>query len=134
MIFLDGRRAEYWRRVRLQLGQWAVQDLNVLDVACGFGKFADVFVPLNYVGIDFSDEMIALAKKEKALYHFERTDVKEWKPPGTFDVIYEINSLRSLGLTADGFVNLFRPYATMAIATLEADEFRITQLYPDQRR
>lgn len=130
MIFIDPRRDDYWRRVRWQLGDWAVQSHSVLDLCCGFGKFAPVFAPAQYVGVDFSAEMVALAAAEQPLYSFLQADVRTFIPAAPVDVIFEINSLHSMGMTPEQFRDKFQPYAKVAVATLECDEFRIYQHYP----
>lgn len=129
MIFVDGRRDAFWHRVRRQLGEWAAQDMRVIDVACGFGKFAGIFTPATYLGVDFSEEMLAIAAKEKPLYHFVAGDAKLFVPPSGVDVIFEVNSLKSLGMTVDDFIKHFSPYAKTSIACLEADRFVIEQVY-----
>ena len=133
MIFLDSRRDEYWRRVRAQLSEWAKEGLTVLDVACGFGRFATIFMPAQYRGIDFSEEMLKIATRENPLYAFEGMSAHEVNlRPAAFDVIFEVNSLRSLGMSPEDFVKRFSPYANVAVATLEADEFRVSHLYPQR--
>lgn len=133
MLFIDGRREEYWRRVADQLALW--KDLRVLDVACGFGHFAGIFQTNLYDGIDFSGEMIALANRKHPSYRFKRIDIHQDEPyDGDWDVIFEVNSLRSLGMTADDFIKKYAKNARMAVATLEADEFRIAELYPQRGR
>lgn len=130
MLFLDGRREEYWRRVRFQLGLWAKADVTVLDVACGFGQFANLFTPAKYRGIDFSAEMLRLAEETHPQYPFEQMSAHDVHlAPGAFDVIFEVNSLRSLGMTADDFIKRFLPYANVAVACLEADRFTIENIY-----
>lgn len=106
MIFLDGRRAEYWRRVFAYLGEH--KDAKVLDVACGFGKFAHLFKPENYMGIDFSEEMIKLAKEKNPGYAFFVMDYKDDILRDQFDLVFEINSLRSLGLNYYDFIERSR--------------------------
>ncbi len=128
MIFIDGRRDEFWRRVRRQLQVW--RSMYVMDVACGFGKFAAEFEPPYYQGVDFSAEMIKLANEKFPHHEFRRVDIHDDKPYGMRDVIFEVNSLKSLGMTAEQFINKFSPYARMAVACLEADEFRISNVYP----
>ena len=128
MIFLDGRREAFWVRVDNQLALW--KDLRVVDVACGFGRFAGGFDSGRYSGVDFSDEMIRLANEKYPNHHFQRFDIHEEDLTLKPDIIFEVNSLKSLGMTAEGFINKFRPYARVAIACLEADRFTIENLYP----
>ncbi len=132
MIFLDGRRREYWDRVRRHLQVW--KSMHVLDVACGFGKFAECFEPPYYRGIDFSLEMLKLAREKFPHHRFSLKSAREEPPEPAdrekYDVIFEVNSLRSLGMTAEDFIHKFRPYARIAVACLEADRFTIENVYP----
>lgn len=129
MLFVDARRDEFWRRVRRQLDDWAGQGYTVLDLCCGFGKYANTFIPAAYHGVDFSGEMIKLARKEQTMYTFEQADVRNYVPGRQYDVILEINSLHSMGMTPQEFANKFSPYAKVSVATLEADSFIISQSY-----
>lgn len=126
MLFLDHRREEFWKRVREQLRLW--NGFNVLDIACGYGQFAEFFMPSTYTGVDFSLEMIKLAEKSWPEHKFVIGNAKEGFY-GKFDVIFEVNSLRSLGISAEEFIEKFSPHASVAVACLEADQFTIKQLY-----
>lgn len=128
MLFMDGRREEYWRRVRAQLELWA--DLKVLDVACGYGQFAKIFRPEKYQGVDFSEEMIKLFKiGELSYYQATVVDAKEYEPTDKYEVIFEVNSLRSLNMKPEHFFEKFKGHATKIVACLEADSFIIYNLY-----
>lgn len=128
MLFLDPRREEFWERVRGQLSVWCGK--SVLDVCCGYGQFATIFS--NYEGIDFSENMIALAKKKYSQHDFRCIDIKTHLPNRLYDVIFEVNSLRSLGWSPEDFNNRFKEYAKI-IVCLEADRFTIFQSY-DKRK
>lgn len=121
MLFVDGRRDEYWRRVREQLMQW--KDLRVLDVCCGFGQFADMFQ--NYIGVDFSEEMLKLARERNPGKEFILADAKQ-KVEGNYDVIFEVNSIHSMGLSPEEF---FKIHKAKYVVCLEADQFTIKQNY-----
>lgn len=126
---MDGRRDELWARVDAQLAVW--KDLRVCDIACGYGRFAGGFDPAKYDGIDFSDEMIKLAGQKYPGFRFHRADPLEAMPlTGPWDIVFEVNSLKSLGMKPEDFINKFKPYARIAVAVLEADEFRIENIYP----
>lgn len=127
MLFLDSRRDEYWQRVRQQLNLW--KDLTALDLACGYGQFAYLFKPENYLGVDFSTEMLTMAMQENPPYDFVSCNLANFEPLDKFDVIFEVNSLHSLGWTPEQFFEKFSPYAKVAVACLEADQFIIKQLY-----
>ena len=128
MIFIDGRRQEFWKRVWEQLDAW--KNHEVVDVACGFGKFSKAFPPTRYRGIDFSAEMLQIARVENPGVVFDQVDAKAVQSFPKVDVIFEVNSLKSLGMTAEEFINKFRPYARVAVACLEADRFTVEQVYP----
>lgn len=132
MLFLDGRREEFWERARQTLLQW--HNLEVLDVCCGYGQFAPVFEPGNYTGVDFSEEMIRLANQELDLYNFVLLNAKDFTPAQEYDVVFEVNSLRSLGWTAEEFINYYKPFAKRAVISLEADQFIIHQIYGTDKR
>lgn len=44
---------------------------DVLDVACGYGRYAPLFNPEHYMGFDFSDDFIELARERHPNYVFE---------------------------------------------------------------
>lgn len=126
MIFVDQRREVLWDRVRAQLGIW--RSFHVLDVACGFGKFAECFEPPYYTGVDFSEEMLKLACKKFPYHKFALGDA-HMPTMETYDVIFEVNSLKSLGMKPEDFISKFKPYARVAVACLEADGFQIENCY-----
>lgn len=127
MLFLDSRREEYWKRIRNYLT--GMEPAEVLDICCGFGQFAMHFDKDKYLGVDFSEEMIKLAYKYNPDHKFMQSDAKDYTPTRKFDVIFEVNSLRSLNMTAEQFIEKFKPFAKRAVACLEADQFVIHQIY-----
>lgn len=127
MLFIDGRREEFWARVRNQLGPW--KGLNVLDIACGYGQFSNLFLPDKYTGMDFSEEMLKLAKQKNPDKTFKQADIRELELDKKYDVIFEVNSLRSLGMTPEQFNEKFNKNANKVVACLEADVFTIYQNY-----
>lgn len=122
MLFLDPRREQFWERVRTQIEQW--KDLSTYDMCCGYGQFT------LHRGVDFSKEMIDLAN-QKSQREFLCADVREVDLPPV-DVIYEVNSLHSLGWTPEQFYERFKGKAQV-IACLEADRFTIFHDY-DKRK
>jgi len=135
LLFRDHRYDEFTRRVEAVLGalRESTQAQTVLDVACGFGRFAHCFDPDSYLGVDFSVEMLKLAEERSkgTEYRFMLWDARN-EPDLQYDIIFEVNSLLSLGLTAEEFITKYKPYAKKAVAVLEADFTYISQLYPDQ--
>lgn len=126
MIFIDRRFDEYEARVRAILSGWKG---SALDIACGYGRYSAFD---DYLGVDFSGEMLKLAIEKHPDKLFQQANIKSWKPDRKFDYIFEVNSLRSLGMSQDDFLNLFTPFANKAVACLEADQFFIKQIYDRQ--
>lgn len=126
MLFLDSRREEFWARVRKQLDQWKL--LEVVDVCCGYGQFSNIFLPNNYTGFDFSEEMLKLAKQKNPDKRFTQGDIKELVLDKNYDVVFEVNSLHSLGMTPEQFFEKFKNNGKV-VACLEADLFTIYHQY-----
>lgn len=124
LIFLDRNRDEYWRRVDNLLSLY--KHLKVLDVCCGYGRFSNF---KNYTGIDFSPEMIKLAKEKNPNKVFKLANALEYFDNDKYDLVFEVNSLHSLGLTADEFFKKFKKNATKYILCLEKDFFNIYNIY-----
>lgn len=73
---------------------------RVLDVGCGYGRFYQTFKKAGaiYHGVDFSEEMIKLARTKNPDGNFE---VADWNnlydlEPLTFDVVFECICLSSV--------------------------------------
>lgn len=92
------------------------KDKKVLDVGCGYGRMSDMFK--DYLGVDFSEEMINLARQK---YPNKRFEVAETSTE-TFDVIFEVMCLSSLGLTPQEF---FERYPAPIVICFEPKEFTI---------
>jgi hypothetical protein len=67
------------------------KDATVLDVGCGYGRYCELFDKDKYLGIDFSEEMIKLARKKYPAYRFEVADHRTYVPEKT-DVIFSVMS------------------------------------------
>jgi len=124
MIMLDSRLPEYTKRVNDVLSGW--KDKKVMDVCCGYGRYSEHFK--NYIGLDFSKEMIALAKKKYPDKDFFVKDGKDHRPGELYDVVFEVNSLHSMGITEEDFYKLYKGCASV-VACLEMDKFTIFQNY-----
>lgn len=128
MLFRDPRFQEYESRTRSALLQW--EDEAVLDVCCGFGRFAKIFKKDKYLGFDFSQEMIKIAEAENPEHQFFQSDVREQaKLTRNYDVVFEVNSLHCLGLSPEEFYEKYKEYAKKCVACLEADRFTVFQIY-----
>lgn len=117
MLFLDARREVYWTNVHKQIAKW---EGSKLDLCCGYGQFSQ---DGEYLGVDFSEEMIKLAKTKYPDREFKVADVRKYRAK-KYDIIYEVNSLHSMGMTPEEFYNKFKKKAKI-IACLEADSFFI---------
>lgn len=102
------------------------QSAKVLDVACGHGRFSEMFT-FDYVGIDHSEEMINLAKKWHPNRSFVFTDGRERPFGDDYDLIFQVISLSSLGMTHEQFKDLYFPMLRKGgvLMSLEFEEFRI---------
>jgi SAM-dependent methyltransferase len=133
MIFVDARFDAFSERVRRQLAIW-FKGYSVLDVACGYGRFSDGFE--DYHGVDFCEGMIELAK-EKYPQRADRfqlvPDAATFQPGRTYDVVFEVNSCKSLGMNSGQFFDTFGQFATKYVVTLECDDFVIRHKYADKK-
>lgn len=130
MIFKDGRRDEFWARADKLLEHYAAQGHVALEIACGYGRFSQAFAPDKYVGVDFCEGMVNLAREKYPQHTFVQLDAKT---PGIittkYSIIYEVNSLKSLGMTYEQFFERFAPMAKVAVVCVEADNTFIKQIY-----
>ena len=92
------------------------KDAKVLDFGCGYGRMSDMFT--NYTGIDFSEEMIKLAKKK---YH-NKTFIVGDRVEGEYDLAFEVMCLSSLGMTAQEFADTC---SSPVVMCFEPKEFTI---------
>lgn len=91
-------------------------DKKVLDVGCGYGRLSDIFT--NYLGIDFSEEMIKLAREQYPNKRFEVAETTDEQ----FDVVFECMCLTSLRMTAKAFA---KKYPAPVVMCLEPKQFTI---------
>jgi ubiquinone/menaquinone biosynthesis C-methylase UbiE len=116
---------------------------KVLDVACGYGRFAQTvrYAGGSWYGVDFSEEMKRQAKSLITLSEYGRFQVvdatkgidlslKGWGE-NRFNLIFEVNSLKCLRLTEEEFASLYQPLLRSAgqIACLECDQFTVFNYY-----
>lgn len=97
--FPEGSRAgrAYHRRLS-ELYAWLVRPgLNVLDVGCGAGDLLACVRPAHGVGVDFSPEMLALARKRYRDLSFVEADAHDLSAlKGPFDVVILSDLLNDL--------------------------------------
>lgn len=130
MVLYDHEAPEHERLVKKVLS--AFSDCSVLDVACGYGRFASVFSPDKYLGIDFSEAMVALGKERNPDYKFKQIDVRSEEIPEKFDVVMSVISLSSLQMTAQEFLERFKRNAKKFVVCCEKDEFFIFPIYDNR--
>ena len=68
---------------------------NVLEIGCGYGREAKEILKLTnrYLGIDISDEMIKMAKREVPNGNFVVADIENYIFPSNLDIIFSFASL-----------------------------------------
>ena len=91
------------------------KDKKVLDFGCGYGRMSDMFE--NYTGIDFSEEMIKLAKEKYPDKRFEMTTDEK------FDVVFAVMCLSSLGITAQEFAKRWDAPTVIVLEPFETNIF-----------
>ncbi len=94
--------------------------MSALDVACGYGRFADCFD--DYTGIDFCKNFIEIAKKNKPSKRFILGDAHQGVD-GTFDIVFAVIALSSLNMTAKEFNDKWKHKARYGVIVLEVEEF-----------
>jgi len=95
---------------------------TALDLGCGFGRWCHLFYPHKYLGVDFSSEMISLAKEKNSAYDFEVDDIKTYVPKKKFDLIFEVMSAGDFALQTSEFVEKYTPYANVAVVCIHPTE------------
>ena len=82
-----------WAYINEEHGKILERETNegdrVLDAGCGYGRWAELFDPATYVGIDFSPDLIQMAKEDFPDYNFQVGDLRKLKfKDKTFDVAF----------------------------------------------
>jgi malonyl-CoA O-methyltransferase len=72
-----------------------LENKNILDLGCGNGSLLEFTKLKNYIGIDFSDEMLKL-NPAKNLYNFDFNTKKCWEfiAKQNFDILVSLSSLQ----------------------------------------
>lgn len=84
-------------------------DCTALELGCGYGRMCDVFKPSKYLGIDFSEEMIKLARKKYPEYTFLVADVNTLKLDKKYDIVFDVMSFD---------ISKFDDYAEVALVSI----------------
>ncbi len=74
------------------------KSLNVLEIGCGNGRDAKQILKYtkNYIGIDFSEEMIKLSKEFLPKTNFIVTDMERFVIPKNIDIVFAFASFLHL--------------------------------------
>lgn len=124
LIFNDDYREQFWANVDALLRLYS--ECSVADIGCGYGRFAKHFG--DYLGVDFSHEMLELAKKENPKKNF--ISGKCLDPlPKRVDVVFEVNCLHSFGVSREEFISYYKQFARKAVVCVELNGVTIEWLY-----
>lgn len=99
------------------------KNMSALDVACGYGRFAECFK--EYTGIDFCEEFIVVAKRDNPNKLFICVDAHSENSIEPVDIVFSVISLSSLNMTPQEFNEKWNRYAKYAVMVFEVDEFFI---------
>ena len=81
------KRAYYWDSITKYCDYYIHPELSVLEIGCGTGDLLAKLRAKDKTGIDFSDEMIDIAKKQYPDIEFEVMDAQDLNLDRKFDVI-----------------------------------------------
>jgi malonyl-CoA O-methyltransferase len=72
-----------------------LENKNILDLGCGNGSLLEFSKPKNYIGIDFSEEMLKL-NPSKNVYNFDFNTQKCWDfiNKQNFDILVSLSALQ----------------------------------------
>lgn len=100
--FHKSRKNLFWKEF-LYLKQYLKEDIKILDLGCGSGrmiKFLKSYIKnFEYIGIDFSEKLILIAKKEFPEYKFIKLDILKKQLPfenNYFDLVLLIAVLHHI--------------------------------------
>lgn len=107
----------------------AKQDPVVLEIGCAGGRDAQDFLKFtkNYMGLDVSDKLLAIARKRLPSVNFVLADIEEYDFPQSLDVVYASASL--IHVDKEGLKKVFKKvYEALSPGGL----FRITMKKSDE--
>lgn len=95
--FSQSRKKELWPKLR-KLSEEVEAGSHVLDLACGNGRLLEAFEnkKINYLGLDSSEELIEIAKRDYQKYKFQVANMLDFKLDLKFDYIFCIAALQHI--------------------------------------
>jgi len=87
IVTQNGLGGYYHRRLEGIYKTIVVPGQRVMEIGCGTGELLAALEPIIGLGIDFSSEMLILAKKRHPELHFLQADIQEFENKEKFDVI-----------------------------------------------
>ena len=95
--FSQSRKKELWPKLR-KLSEEVESGSHVLDLACGNGRLLEAFEnkKINYLGVDSSEELIEIAKRDYPEYKFQVDNMLDFKLDSKFDYIFCIAALQHI--------------------------------------
>lgn len=117
-VLVDTRAQRHEDYIKKFLSQF--KNMTALDVACGYGRFAECFD--NYMGIDFSQNFIDMAEARNPGKKFRCMDAHTGDV-GKYDIVFAVISLTSLKQTPEQFFERWKDHAKFAVFVFEVERF-----------
>lgn len=92
-------RWQIWEETKFLFNDYVIPGDKVLDLGCGNGRFFEFLKDkdINYIGVDFSERLIEIAKKKYPKVKFQVADALNLPFPNNyFDKIYSIAVLHHI--------------------------------------
>ena len=92
-------REELWEEMSFLFDDYVIPGDKILDLGCGNGRFFKLLKDkdVNYIGVDFSEKLIEIAKKKYPKVKFQVADALDLPFPNNyFDKIYSIATLHHI--------------------------------------
>lgn len=103
-------------------------DCSVVDVGCGFGRFAPIFDSEKYYGFDFSDEMIKMANEKHPSYKFAVADMNDHDIPEA-EIVFQAISLGMFQIQPQDFFEKYKHKAKKAVISIDGTNVIIYPKY-----
>lgn len=92
-------REELWEEMSFLFDDYIIPGDKILDLGCGNGRFFELLKDkdINYIGVDFSEKLIEIARKKYPKVKFQVADALDLPFPNNyFDKIYSIAVLHHI--------------------------------------